>query len=81
MEALIFEIADKHDHIANLRSKIRKLEERIEELERKVQFREKIIRELRRAPKPSHQHHHNLSHDHSQVDCNLVFITLLFACL
>lgn len=61
MEALIFEIADKHDHIGSLRSKMRKLEERIEELERKVQFREKIIRELRRVPKSSqhHQHHHN----------------------
>lgn len=51
MEALIYEIADKHDHIGSLRFKIRKLEERIEELERKVQFREKIIRELRRVPK------------------------------
>jgi predicted RNase H-like nuclease (RuvC/YqgF family) len=60
MEALIFEIADKHDHIASLRSKTRKLEERIEELERKVQFREKIIRELRRVP--------NGAHHHDQVD-------------
>lgn len=51
LEALIYEIAHKHDHIGSLRFKIRKLEERIEELERKVQFREKIIRELRRVPK------------------------------
>lgn len=71
MEALIFEIADKHDHIANLRSKARKLEERIEELERKVQFREKIIRELRRTPKSDH---HN-----DQVEQILFFIFFMCA--
>ncbi|KAL7044151.1 hypothetical protein ACKWTF_001803 [Chironomus riparius] len=49
MEALVFEIADKHDYIAHLRSKITKLEEKLEQYERKVQFREKIIRELRRS--------------------------------
>jgi len=48
-EALVLEIADKHDHITCLRDKIRNLEDRAEGLERKVQFREKIIRELRRA--------------------------------
>ena len=54
MNALICEIAEKHDYIGGLRIKICKLEERIEELERKVQFREKIIRELRRVPKVHH---------------------------
>lgn len=49
--ALILEIADKHDYIACLRGKTRKLEERIEQLELKVKFREKIIRELRRGTK------------------------------
>ncbi|CRL00697.1 CLUMA_CG013956, isoform C [Clunio marinus] len=49
--ALILEIADKHDHIKHLRAKTRKLDGRVEELERKVQFREKIIRELRRSTK------------------------------
>lgn len=51
MRALILEIANKHDHISSLRVKNRKLEGRVEELERKVQFREKIIRELRRNTK------------------------------
>ncbi|KAG5676688.1 hypothetical protein PVAND_006504 [Polypedilum vanderplanki] len=55
-KALIFEIADKHDHIANLRSKMNKLEEKVEQLERKVQFREKIIRELRRSTKNQQNH-------------------------
>lgn len=68
MEALIYEIADKHDHIGSLRFKIRKLEERIEELERKVQFREKIIRELRRVPK---------TNQHPQVWS----LRLLYACM
>lgn len=49
--ALIDEIANKHDHVTNLRVKVRKLEERIEQLEQKVKFREKIIRELRRGTK------------------------------
>ncbi|XP_070495375.1 putative leucine-rich repeat-containing protein DDB_G0290503 isoform X5 [Chironomus tepperi] len=55
MEALVFEIADKHDYIAHLRSKIIKLEEKLEQYERKVQFREKIIRELRRITKNQQQ--------------------------
>jgi predicted DNA-binding protein YlxM (UPF0122 family) len=55
MEALVFEIADKHDYIAHLRSKITKLEEKLEQYERKVQFREKIIRELRRNTKNQQQ--------------------------
>lgn len=63
----MFEIADKHDHIVNLRAKNRRLEARLEHLERKVQFREKIIRELRRAPK-------NVM---TQVDNNLGFIKWL----
>jgi chromosome segregation ATPase len=68
MEALINEIADKHDHIAELRSKISKLEEKVEQLERKVQFREKIIRELRRSTK-------------NQQVFNLISYSLLSQCL
>lgn len=60
MEALVLEIADKHDQNAQLRSKISKLEEKLEQYERKVQFREKIIRELRRLK------------NHQQV--NIIFI-------
>jgi hypothetical protein len=55
MNALVLEIADKHDYIAKLRAKIAKQEERMEQLEKKVLFREKIIRELRRNAKNQQQ--------------------------
>lgn len=56
VEALIYEIADKHDQISRLRDRLRDSEQKIVSLESKIKFRENIIRELRTEKKKSKSH-------------------------
>lgn len=56
VEALIYEIADKHDQISRLRDRLRDSEQEIVSLESKIKFRENIIRELRTEKKKSKSH-------------------------
>lgn len=53
MRALAFEVADKHDQIIELRNQVNSLEEELKKAHKKVQFKDNVIRELRREIKNS----------------------------
>ncbi|CAD7079621.1 unnamed protein product [Hermetia illucens] len=53
MRALAFEVADKHDQMIELRNQVNSLEEELKKAHKKVQFKDNVIRELRREIKNS----------------------------